>query len=416
MDLNLIDNKHNNLNIIWPCAGETIAQIAYGYANNYLEKFNNDIHTPFDKKYGNNVYMPKNRQGKYLLNMEHINLERDLINDEIKLKKELEESNRNYVSRLQYSLEANTAEIDLCCENITWSEVVWNGKRKTVFIDKNNFSLYDVYLKIEKTNGEITKDDMIKFIYVDVNIFIDKHKLLEKNIFTMFLFELMDGQEIQLETNILYCKAFNFENMKYGLFSKFGDIEIDIFGITIIHKNFKIELVLSGKNMYGMNIDLNNDKFSQIVISSYVDLCMQKISSGQKSDNLNHLKNISSALIFIFDDPEKDYIDVELETIFLYLNNAEMWWDVSELIKINFLDIPIFILCFDPLLKDYNNFVSYLNNNPDLSTLKSINFDRIDTIKLKFEYLGIDEYLVHTIGLHLDKLTIDKNNNISIGF
>ena len=403
-DLDFIERKYDSR------IGENIAFSAIGSQNNILNK--------------GNPYVSKNKQSEYLYDLERYELEKELNKIEISIKEDLKAEQSNYSSRLKYSLENNSAELDLCCENITWTEKLWNGDKsyiQTIQKDKNNFSLYDIYLKIEKTDGEFTKTDMLKFIDFEIEFRIGSSSIIKKDFFTMCVFELLDNQDILIESNILYFKAFTFENMLYGIPIKFLDwhlVDIKSYGLKKeLHSNYKIDVIFSGKNL--SNIDINSKyldddmMFEQIIIQSQTK-SEKNIKSGTKIRlNFNH--PISILIIFLYDNisnfdndnniyDEFEFSNPEINSIGIGLNLNYIWWDNQELIKIDFMGIKICIICIDPQLRDYNKFYSYTKNNFDPSILKSINFSRMDNSEIICEYDSDKKFLVYINGLHVNML------------
>lgn len=425
-DYDLIDNKYKNNNSKYT-DGEIMAKIAYGSANKYLEKFNNILN---EKYKCDNVYLSKNKQSKFLYDIESIQLEKELNNNELMIIAELEEEKKNYNSRLKYFLENNSAEIDLCFDNIILNEILWNGniKSKVTIDNKNNknLSIYDIYLKIEKTNGEFTQKDILKFVDVEFMLNISGKEVAKKDFFTTCFFELVEENEIVIEPNILFLKVFNFENLKYGIpyyFLQNNSIEINSNNLKKeLHSEYKIEVILSGKNLSSLNInsiDLENNSFEQIIVNCCIESSKEKISSGQFFKLLNIEHPVSLLMFFLFEnliDDSCDFIDYnselvsipDINSIIISLNGQEMWWDSCELIKINFMDIKLCIICIDPQLKDYNKFCSYIKNELDLTTLKSINFSRIDTTKIKFEYDSDKKFRIYSNGIHINKLNFSN--------
>ena len=406
-DFDFIDRKYDSR------IGELYAEIAIGTQNSILNKG-----TP---------YVSKNKQSEYLYDLERYELEKELNEIEISIKEDLKAEQSNFSSRLKYSLENNSAELDLCCENITWNEILWDGNEvylPTIQKDKNNkenFSLYDIYFKIEKTNGEFTKTDMLKFIDFEIEFRIGGSPIIKKDFFTMCVFELLDNQDILIESNILYFKAFTFENMLYGIPIKFLDwhlVDIKSCGLKKeLHSKYKIDVIFSGKNLSNIDINLkylnNNILFEQIIIQSQRN-SDNNIKSGTKIRlGFNH--PISSLIFFLYDNisGHDNYNDIyddfefsnpEINSIGLCLNGGYIWWDNQELIKIDFMGIKLCIICIDPQLRDYNKFCSFTKNNFDPLTLKSINFSRIDDAHIIFEYDSDKKFLVYINGLNVNML------------
>lgn len=107
-DFDFVDKKYSSI------MGEFYAENVIGAQNSILNKG-----TP---------YVSKNKQSEYLYDLERYELEKELNQIEISIKEDLKAEQSNYSSRLKYSLENNSTELDLCCENITWNEILWYSK------------------------------------------------------------------------------------------------------------------------------------------------------------------------------------------------------------------------------------------------------------------------------------------------
>jgi hypothetical protein len=409
-DFDFIDRKHNSV------CGEIFAYLAIGAQNSILGK--------------NKPYVSKDKQSDYLYELEKIELENEFDKLEMSIRDDLKEEQSNYNSRLKYSLESNFVELDLCCENITWNEILWDGETPCILTiqnqtnNKTNFSLYDIYLKIEKTNGEFNRTDILDFINFKIKFKIGGSSIIEKDFFTMCVFELIDKQEILIETNILYFKAFTFENMQYGMpikFLNYHAVQIESTGLNKeLHSNYKIDVIFSGKNLSNININpehLDNKLFEQIIIQSQITNQESKINSGTKIKfEFNH--PVSILMFFLYNDSnlyngnkynndiceDFEFTNPEINSIGISLNGYYIWWDNQELIKIDFMGIILSIVCIDPQLKDYNKFCSFTKNNFNPSILKSINFSRIDSMDAILEYDSDKKFSVYFNGLNINLL------------
>lgn len=395
--------------------GEVAAQIAIGEGNKYLG---------IDIK-NNKPYIYKDEQIKYLENLENNDLEKEINNLDTYLKKEIEKE--NYNSRLKYSIENSFVDIDLNCENITWKENLWNGILKYVLIDmkkREHFSLYDVYLTIEKTDGDFTCKDIINLINFRIEMEIGGCKLIQKEFLPMCLLELLENQEILIQPNLLYIKAFTFENFKYGIskyLMKYHDIKFISRGLNSnLHSNYKIDIIFSGKDLSSLNIneeDFKGKQFNQVVILSQSSTC-ENIISKQKI-NLNYNNPTSVLMFFLYDNLDNNFDDTikldepndlqtpDIDAIGLqFNNNSKIWWEQDELIKVNFLGINLYIVCIDPQLRNYNKFISYIKNDIEPQTIKSINFSRFDKVEAIVEYSNSKSYNLFISGLHTNLFQI----------
>jgi hypothetical protein len=421
-DFDLNDNKYNYYKNTYS-GGEILAEIAYGKLNTYLNCSGNYKRSEIfkdKKKFVEQHFVEKHQYSKYLNDLEDYEFEKELnygIEDILKQDLELEAS--NYNSRLNYSIENDFVELDLCCENITWKERLWDGEKCfDIQINDNqlrHFSLYDIYVKIEKTNGEFVQKDLLNFMNFKIDLSIGLDSLMQKDFFTMCFFELIQNEQIQIEPNILYFKGFTFENMKYGIpnyLLESNDIKILSKDLNeFIHSNYKIDIILSGKNL--SKIDINPDHlfngYNQMFVGSQVYIHNHKINSGEKIKF--YFDHPSSLFMFFLFDMENFSDDYGFEQEFtnpstnsfgIEINNQCIWWDEQEFIKIDFMGILLCVICIDPQLKDYKKFCEYSNSKFDTKTLKSINLSRIDTFKTMVEYDSYKKYLIYINALYVN--------------
>ncbi len=405
-DLDLIDRKKDSF------TGEAMAEIAIGSQNLFL---------------GNNSYLPRNKQSKYLDDLELNEFEKELGNMDKYINEDLKDL--NYESRLKYSLENSFVDVDLTCENITQKANIWDGYRrnKVSLYDKykdTNFSLYDIYITIEKTDGEFTKKDIINLMNLNILIEIGGSNVFEKNFLSILLFELLEEQEILIQPNIIYLKAFTFQNLKYGLpqfYLKYHEIRISIKEYDSKHSNYIIDVILSGKNLYsldiiekkiGTNEEYNFKDLELILALSQSEKYEKKISSGEKTKI--YFNYSTSILIYCLysdsDDLENNLQDLDnltnpvVEAICVEMNGHKLWWENDELIKINFMGITLNIVCIDPKFRNYNRFNSFINNDFDPKTLQSINFCRIDKSYSIIEYSNDKKYNLFLTGININVL------------
>lgn len=413
-DSDLIDNSNTS------SIAELLAINAIGVQNFYL---NNNKNKEFDN-YINRSYVDKKSQSKFLYELEQQELDKELSDLEFVIKSDLELEQTNYVSRLKYSLENNSAEVDLCYDNITWTNKLWyGGKSFRPWIEKNinnkqDFGLYDVYIKIEKTSGEFTKKDLLKLKDFKINLEIGGSQIIQKDFFSICFFELIEGEQILIEPNILYLKAYTFENMKYGIPVKFlGVHQVSISSVGLkkeLHSNYNIDVILSGKNLFNLNIDANKYSAEQLIIQSQNEYPTNKINSGDKIKlYLNHPTsiimfflydriedNLNDGLDDIYDNFELD--NLSIDSIGIGLEGNYIWWDEQELIKVDFMGIKLSAICIDPQLRDYNKFCSFANMDFDPKTIKSINFSRIDCPSVIVKYDSEKKY-----NIFINALTIN---------
>jgi hypothetical protein len=394
-DLDFIDKKHYSI------TGEMIAEVAYGVANSYISR-------------SGPVYIPSSSKSKYLYELERSEIEKELNNSEESIKSDLEKHNTNYNSRLEFSLINNMVNVDLDCENIVYQSQIWDGNKRFRYVlprgDLDKFSLYDIYVKIEKKSGDFTKKDLINLIDLNFYIEIGGSTTFQKDFFSMCFFELIDEHDIFIESNIIYLKAFTFENMFYGIpyyFLSYHDIAITAFGLnSSSHSDFKIDAIYSGKNLSKINIkpEHKNLSMEQVVFHSQNFKLENKIVSGEKIKFLfNH--PVQMLMIFLYNKEDIDELsEPEINSIGISLNNHFIWWENEELIEVDFMGINLYMVCIDPQLQNYNKFCDYVKYNIDPSTLKSINFSRIDDTEIVIEYDSDFKYEFYMKGLNTNVL------------
>lgn len=401
-DFDFIDRKYSSE------IGEQIAK-TIGIQNNYINKNN---HITEDK-----TYTSKSDQTKYLYEIEKYELEKELNESDLSIIKDLNDERSNYVSRLKYSLEGNSAEIDLCYENITWTKELWDGKdikKYSVEDVGTNFSVYDVYLKIEKTDGEFTKKDIINLLDFYFVLEIGGQKIFSRDFITMCFFELLDNQEIFIEPNIIYLKAHTFENFKYGLYLR-------SFGYHLLkplvaglkkdkHYNYKITTIISGKNFEGVDVDYIIKYGYEHVVFFTGEVGFYAVKPLKSNDKHKiHLVHPTSILLYIVfntnDDNDDDFSNVDLDYIGIILNGNPIWWEQQEVIKVKLLGVQIFVVCIDPQYRNYNKFCSLIKYDFDPKILRSINFSRMDTIHTVLEFESSNKkYYMFMKSLHINIL------------
>ncbi len=395
-DSEFIDRKYNSTQ------GEILAGLAVGSQNNYIGG-------------SGPAYIPKSSKSNYLHELERYELEKDFADSEGHIKSDLEKENTNYNSRLEFSLINNMVQVDLDCENIVYQHKLWDGQKYTgCRLDQNkhtNFSLYDVYLKIEKKSGEFTKKDLLNLIDFSLWLEIGGSSVLNKDFISMCFFEHIEDNDIFIEPNIIYLKAFTFENMLYGIpyyFLKYHEIKIisSTPANKLTYSDYSIDIIYSGKNLSSIDIKPEHEKnLEQIIIMSQKMSCIVKDSKQKiKLKHLNH--PVQLIMFFLWDDKEEidELIETEIYRFGLSLEDYYIWWEGEELIKINFMGINLYLVCFDPQLQNYNKFCLYVKNKFDPKTLRSINFSRIDDAGLIIEYDSNKKYNLYTNALNINVL------------
>ncbi len=402
-DLDFIDKKkHTSIE------AELIATNAIWTENDYINK---DCRKT-------SQYISKSSQSAYLFNLEQIELEKELKESDDYTKEILSQANSNYNLRLNYSIQNDFVEVDLCSENRTFKHNLWNGIKSSeiclIHYNTNiNYCLYDIYIKIQKTSGEFTKKDLLKFVNLKIDLGIGgNYYTFQKDFFSICFFELIENQDILIEPNIIYLKVYTFQNMTYGIpryFLEYHSVSIISRGLnSIVHSDFTIDIISSGKNIANIKPEHIN-KYShfeeKVILSQLGD--KEKIFSGFKDRILfNH--PVSILMFFLYNDPDEpdsDELDSpNINAIGLIFDNPDsnkcIWWENDEIIKVNFMGIILCVLPIDPALRDYKKFYNYVNNKADFTQLKSINFSRIDKIYATIEYDNNKKYNLYMNGLH----------------
>ncbi len=380
--------------------------------------------------------LKKSKNPEFIYNLELLEVEKELKDQDNYTKKDLDLHNSNYESRLDYSIENSNILLDVGSENITWKQLLWDGKTKYYmpnynFEDKKNFSLYDVYLTIEKTTGNFTQKDLLNFIDFRISLRIEGNDQIDKDFYTMCLFELLDNQDILVHPNLLYLKAFTFENMEYGIpnyfFKKSGFTVVAYLPNNSYEKQFsqyKITIIYSGKNLSSVNIKpehLKSMSFNQPIITN-IDYSDYDFNNYVKSKYHKYKENginivnlmYKTVLFFICDNPlDKDLWNLNDEitnSYFNYLklklsNGKNYIYEYDQIIKVNLFGITLCILCIDPELNDINKFKLFGKNI----------FDYPKTLYLKKEQIKIsliidcefnDNSILYLSGLNYYNLAI----------
>ena len=407
-DLDFIDRKKHT-----STEAELIATNAIGAQNVYII---NNIKSQ--------QYISKSSQSAYLFDLERIELEKELKESDDYTKEILSQENSNYNSRLDYSIQNDFVEVDLCAENRTYKYKLWDGtKSSKIYLlhynTDNNFCLYDIYIKIQKTSGEFTKKDLLKFVDFKLHLGIGGYNYtFQKDFFSICFFELMENQDILIEPNIIYLKAYTFQNMTYGIpryFLDYHEVIICSKGLdSKTHSDFTIDIISSGKNIANIK-SKHMDKYAcieeKVILSKQSE--KEKIFSGLILEIFfNHLVSILMFFLYDnYDEPDSDELESpDINAIGLIFNNPNsterIWWESNEIIKINFMGIILCVVPIDPALRDYKKFYNYVNNKADFTQLKSINFSRIDKIYATIEYDNNKKYNLYMNGLHTNMLRI----------
>ena len=458
----ITDETYDDLelkNIERESGGEIFAFAAYGLQNTYLGNCKSDSENNTNiinsKKYavGTN-FISKKDVHKYLNELEEHNMEKNLENLDNFIESDLQFENSNYSERLKFSLENNSAEIEMCYENIIKTKNIWDGENNNYNqIELTENSIYDIYLKIEKISCEFVQSDIVNLsnltigLITKTNYLDDRVHLHEADLFTCCLSELLKGNDIQPEPNILYFKCFDFNKSKFGLhygndqqiklvlpffdkFKRFNQLDpLNTLNPSNQTKekfnDYKIDVIISSKNILQQVLN-----YEQRIISHQINdfinvttnkrikfsFCENPVSlifcSFINKKNIDAIDlhynddeiNMRSINVYLNSSPHNDD-EINMRSIKMYLNSSPLIFYKEELVKINFCGITTFVICIDLKLKNKKLFCSYMKGEFDYQTLKSINFSRIDKIELSFNYDSEECYDLHVNCLNMKLMT-----------
>ncbi len=397
-DLDIIERKKKDTHGIY-----YVLDIVYGAHNAYLEEI-----------YGEKEhFVKKSKVKEYVNNLEKKELDDEFNESEKYTKLLLEEENSSYNSRLNFSLINDFVEVDLCSENIIKKMNLGDGSYSICaeINEKSNFCLYDIYLKIEKTTGEFTKKDLLKFVDFKLQIALNGQNTFEKDFFSMCFLELIENHDILIEPNIIYLKAITFENLIYGIPNYFlinGGLKICSAGLNLRgYSEYKINLIYSGKKIANIKPEhLENNSLEQLVISSQTYKYNKKISSKDKIEiKFEHAVSLMMFFLYNEDIETDELVNTNIDAVGLGLNKEWfIWWEDKELIKVNFLGINLCVLAIDPALKNYKNFYNFIKSKAEYSMPKTINFSRLDYTDVYIEYENNNKYNLYVNCIYANKL------------
>ena len=448
-------------------SGEIMAQVAYGNLNTIGKKcdyinYTHNMKLNSGFKYSKiDHFVNKKDQLNYLKELEEYDMNNELENLEKSIELDLNLENSTYSENLKLSLENNSAEIDLGLENIVHTHCMWNGATqiyKEIKIS-NTELLCDVYMKIEKLDGEFGKHDMYIFQKIDsieLYFYCCGYKYYKMNILTCMIHELLKENKIQQEPNIVWFKCFDF-NKFYEALSHFDHMKLHMRSILYdldisklhLYDNYKIDIVYSSKHKIIQYYDIHhqlfnprnitfvhhqtcinmniNEKKILLDINSCIGLCsvifcmfvdskycnlkhnnlisqktyLNNLDNFDNFDDLNELDELDelNELNKLDELDDLNYLDdlddsdkLQMEKIILYLNGHQITYDKKQLVKIEFCGMIIYAICIDPKMKNKKTLISYMKSDFDIETLKSINFSRIDSINICFNYKSKKKY------------------------
>lgn len=372
------------------------------------------------------TYISKSKQtDNYLVELEKYELEKDIVEQDKSLLSDLKEESSNYKTRLYLDSMVSSIELDLNSTNIVHKHKLWDGKNKNkieVDFDNRNFSLYDVYVKITCQN-DFTRKDLLALKDLKFYLEIGGTTMYYRDFFSILLLELINDQDVLIEPNIIYLKVFTFENMLYGIpnkFLKYHEVHLSFGGLNTIwcnHEKYSIDAFYSGKNIYLPDIKsehLKDMSFEQVIIQTQ-ETGTELMHFGKKI-RLAYNHPVQMLMFFPYDpnNEELDELDelerIEIDSIGLFLEGHPIWFEKEELIHMHYMGLDLCILCFDEQFRDINKFKKYFNNDLDLNTMKSINFSRINDVKIILEcgpdknFNSDKEYHLFYTGLNINIL------------
>ncbi len=154
-----------------------------------------------------------------LAEKERNKIEKELNDQELDFVSDLKKESDNYNTRLCLDSMNDQVELDFNSTNVVKTARLWNGNnRKTTSVSigfDQNFSLYDIYIKITSKEA-FTRKDIIALKDIKFQLAIGGYDIFYRDFCSALFFELIDEQDILLEENIIYLKVFTFENMLYG--------------------------------------------------------------------------------------------------------------------------------------------------------------------------------------------------------
>lgn len=344
---------------------------------------------------------------------EHTNETDEIKNLGSSVETDLNLAESTYAENLKFSLENNSVEIELCYENIITNINLCNDRfvKRTNGImyqtgcELSNGYIYDIYLKIEKLHGEFEKNDLTELSNFVIRMMISElyyeSYIQRADFITCCILELIKGNSIQSEPNIIYLKIFDFNKLRHGFACYcnqkciFVSDYIDLIKINKYNK-YKIDIITSSKKLNNVQFSFEQKMTIQQTHKITNVFARKKCTFPKVSDcvNLIFLTFIKSKLNkFTIDDINNidsvDSVDSirSLRSIIMYIDDFKpIVFNINQLIKVNFCDFTTFVICADPRLKDKKTFCSYIKSDYHNNNFKFFNFVNIDKIMLAFDF------------------------------
>lgn len=422
----------------------------YGVQNDYISE---------------DVYVKKEEEDDYLTLIE-TNFENDLI--ELELSKHDDEYYGIIGTEKIYDYETLQNEIEQNKDIIYYSTKHECEKDelhiKSECFDRNNhdyrFCLYNIYLEIEKINGnKFDIDEIYNLFDVKIELVANSGSINEFNLIVPIIKSSVNNVSMLYE-NKFFVELFDLNKLNNGL------------GITKYLVKYGLDIRLKYKNMLKYNphyifrihnryrlidIDIQHKVFNQkknIIARKhkdkdefkyydyFTDNINEDVSHDDKTNDIDKfsneliinswssnywLKNSNNILNMYWSHPTQFIIfyimrnKIEDDTAYIDTNYRTVnsvgikpnglgyiEWSSDELIQIEILGVPIYIICLDPQFRDINKFKKYMDCKINHKTCIGVNFSKVDNIKFKIDidnpFDDYSDYNISIYGLHTNIL------------
>ncbi len=296
-----------------------------------------------------------------------VDSEKEFMNLELQLKNDLKKELDNYNSRLPFS----NVEMDINATNIV-KTLRFNGHPINLFYwdDDENFCLFDIYVKIRKKDQyPFTSKDILSLMRIIFMVEIASHSQNQyfRDFSTALFFDLINEQDVLFDENTLYLKLFSFKHLPFGvsvLSDGLGSLFISCRSEYNELELYDMDIILSGCNSIHETTHL--DPLKYFIINNKQSTTFLIYNDEKYFGSFPKRFSGSQMLLFIV-YPEVDHFDDELERneiesiVFKMRNRGFMCFENDELIKVSFLGIDMYILCFDEKIRDIHTFRKYIN-------------------------------------------------------
>lgn len=427
---------------------EDILRNTYGPQNEYISE---------------DTYIKRDEVDDYIFNLEN-NLENDLI------EQALSNHNDEYYGIIgtekiyDYDTLINIMNRDEVDRNELIHSSSYKCKKKSIMISSTasyytdtsrmeQFCLYNIYLEVEKADNEkFTKEDIYNLFNIKIDLIIGETTINSFNLLIPIIKSSLHNVSM-IHDNIFFVELFDFNKLNNGLgisqnLLRLHDVRIKltydnklqyipnyIFKIHNRGKNIDLDtqhkVFQSKKNILKRN-KINNSYTSSI----YEKESYENLYDDNKTDDMKKFSNeviISShyfkynlynnnifevfwshptqfIIFYILNPKINDDLDSSYRTIQSIGMNPNgagyINWDLDDLIQIEILNIPLYILCLDPQLKDGNKFKNYLDGKINNKTCVGVNFSKINKLFLKID---IDDPFEDNKNYELSIFTLHSN-------